>query len=921
MPDRVLLLWGKTTEDERFHPAIYHMIDVALVARALLAASGSRRIRNAIGYAWAGTDLDLLEAWLPFIIALHDIGKISAPFQRQQTTPGAKIQHVRLLHEGFDLGSEGDEPPTHSAVSAWWLNAHLAAIEPGVPRNTLFAIRDAAGGHHGWFANDLERAVGGYLARHEPASWDELRHEGYWLMRAALGPAAGSLAAIGQPRRVRPATAALTGLTVIADWVASNVYYFRPDCSSSLDRYLEISGNRALDALAEIGLITERKATRYAGFQATFPGRADVRDLQIQIDALDAADLLSPGLYIIEAPTGEGKTEAALALARRLSEQGASDELYFGLPTMATSNQMFQRLTDFFERLYGKDGVVKLAHGQAALVERELRWLARRRSSGDSDPSQRTSAEWAGSDEQTLQWFGSSKRALLAPFGVGTVDQVELSGLNVRHAMLRLFGLAGKVVIIDEVHAYDIYMSTILEHTLGWLASMGASVILLSATLPIGRHQALARRYIAGLRAVRPERVDVAPVSAYPALAIYGASYTRQLAPVAFRSQSLAIQFVADQDIVAQAQRLLELTAHGGAVARICNRVDDAQQLYAELRYRNIAGLTVLLLHARYPLDERQTREEAIDIAIGKATKRVPGDRLIVIGTQVLEQSLDYDVDVMVSDLAPIDLLLQRAGRLHRHARQRPTTHRTPILYTQCEIAPDGLPEVGHWKNIYAPFVLWQTWLTLQARRAEEPTTIELPRDYRPLIEAVYAVALPEPPADHPFAAPMAAARAVLAAAQAKQQEQARQRLTPDPLSRDAIVRVDDIQFTEDDEGALSGWQIAKTRLGERVTVIPLYNHAGRLTLDRAGQEPLGVIAKDDVAAQNRLLRRSLPISDPRLVAYFGKEGKWPLPELPPLLKHTPPLVLDQDGRATRNDVRLHLDPELGLVIEKEKIS
>lgn len=919
MPDRVLLLWGKTTDDERFHRAIFHMIDVALVARALLAASGSRRIRNAVRHAWAGADLDQLEAWLPFIIALHDIGKISAPFQRQQTTPGAKIQHARLLREGFDLGSEGDAPPTHSAVSAWWLNARHAAIEPGISRDTLFALRDAAGGHHGWFASDLESAVGGYLARHEPSVWDDLRHEGYQLMRAALGPATGSLAAIGRPRRVRPATAALTGLTVIADWVASNAHYFTPDCSSSLDRYLEISKARAFDALFEIGLITNRPAVLYAGFQAAFPDRADLRDLQSQIDALDIVNLPSPGLFIVEAPTGEGKTEAALALARRLTSQGASDELYFGLPTMATSNQMFRRLTDFFERLYGTDGAVKLAHGQATLVERELRRLERRRGAGDSDPSRDTSAAWVASDEQALQWFGSSKRALLAPFGVGTVDQVELTGLNVRHAMLRLFGLAGKVVIIDEVHAYDTYMSTILEHTLGWLASMGTSVILLSATLPIDRHQALARHYLAGLRAVRLERVTVAPVSAYPALAIYGANQERQIAPAAFRTQSLAIQFVADPDIAAQAQRLLDLTEHGGAVARICNRVDDAQQLYAELRRRNIPGL---LLHARFPLDERQAREEAVDRAVGKATKRAPGDRLIVIGTQVLEQSLDYDVDVMVSDLAPIDLLLQRAGRLHRHARLRAAAHSAPILYVQCILANDGLPDVGGWKNIYAPFVLWQTWLTLQARRSGQVIPIALPRDYRPLIEAVYAATLPDLSADHPYAAALATARADLNTTQAKQQQQARQRLTPDPLSRDPIVSVDNIQFVEDDEGALSGWQIAKTRLGERVTVIPLYRKAGGLTLDRAGQEPLGVITKDDIAAQQRLLCRSLPISDPRLVAYFRKNDKWPLPEVPPLLKHTPPLILDSSGRATlKNGVSMHLDPELGLVIAKEIVS
>jgi hypothetical protein len=159
-----------------------------------------------------------------------------------------------------------------------------------------------------------------------------------------------------------------------------------------------------------------------------------------------------PLLAVIEAPTGEGKTEAALALAWRLGACDGLDELFFALPTMATSNQMFGRLSHFYNDLYG--AAVQLTHSQSAIVKDDLRRAAL---AGDQDAAE----PLAASALAAIEWFAGSKKAMLAPFGVGTVDQVELAGLNVRHYVLRLLALAKKVVIIDEVHAYDAYMSVI----------------------------------------------------------------------------------------------------------------------------------------------------------------------------------------------------------------------------------------------------------------------------------------------------------------------------------------------------------------------------------------------------------------------------------------------------------------------------
>ena len=266
-----LRLWGKTTKNgDAYHPALYHMVDVAQAARALLSPLGPARVREALFAAWDGADPDALAGWLPFIIALHDIGKLATPFQGQQSTPEARLQRERLGREGFPLGTDGDAPPTHSAISAWWLMEHMRALEPGLSRGALFAIRDAAGGHHGTFATGLKDKVAGYMQLHEPPLWNELRRQGYALLRSALGPPSRALAAIGAPRRLRPATAALTGLTVIADWMASNTEYFPPNQSMPFDQYVKHSQDLALNAMVEIGLAAERPAPTYAGFQATF---------------------------------------------------------------------------------------------------------------------------------------------------------------------------------------------------------------------------------------------------------------------------------------------------------------------------------------------------------------------------------------------------------------------------------------------------------------------------------------------------------------------------------------------------------------------------------------------------------------------------------------------------------------------------
>lgn len=923
----LLQFWGKTPKagdpPEAYHPAIYHMLDVAFVAEALL-RDGAPRLRRALLHAWDGCDPNALVAWLPFLIATHDLGKISAAFQGQAKDGRTQPQRERLQRAGVAFAGSSGQDIYHAEVSAVWLHDHLARREPGTPRRLIWALRDAMGGHHGRFTQeqigDMRKRL--HATERGATPWATWRDDSYTLLRRLLGPP-GDLALLGEPRAIRPATVALTGFIVWCDWMGSNERDFPASVDMPLNEYVTLACQRARQAITQAHLVLDRPPPTYRGFSDLFGDPP--RPLQALADTIPAETLHGPLLAVIEAPTGEGKTEAALALARRIATLNGIDEIFFALPTMATGNQMFTRLENFYHRLYGDAGAVRLTHSQSLVVEEDLR--RRVALAGDSDQADRAGA----STPAAIQWFAGPKKAMLAPFGVGTVDQVELAGLNVRHYMLRLFGLAGKVVVIDEVHAYDAYMSTILAHTLSWLASLGASVILLSATLPAARHRALAAAFLGGLGV--GDQVAAADPALYPALALYRATERMQLTCDVFRGeQRFTMRFAPRRSAHEEALHLLELVRDGGAVARLCNRVDDAQEIYRELRALLSADSSVLL-HARFPLDQRQRREQRIEALVGKRTVRKPDQSLIIIGTQVLEQSLDYDVDVMVSDFAPIDLLLQRAGRLHRHiaerAGKRPARHAQPVLEVALPLRAEGLPDWGRWAAIYEPYILWRTWEVLCTGGTLAEREVILPRDYRPLIEAVYADQ-PHIPTESPYAAEMAKAWTTYRRTTDEMGAQARRPLIPDVNGTGAIVETGVLDFDDDEDGRLASRQLARTRLGDRITVVPVYRAGNELALDATGSWQISRDVPPDLDGQKEILGRAVPISDRRIIAAYRaaqeardpatRHLRWPWGQTPPLLRSIFPLELRSDHTAFVDGRRIYLDSDLGLVIDKEEL-
>lgn len=888
----LLRCWGKTGDaTEEFHPALFHMLDVGHVARELMTERASPRFRNVLS-AVLGVDAEAMVQLVPWVVALHDIGKLSVAFQTTR-----EDQAERLRAAGLPFGEWRQSLNLHHSVMG---GAFLADELPSCPVHWLTDIIvqlcvEMANGHHGRFADAqaLKRARNSARA-YEPPEWRKLRAIAVKVIAEIM--ATGCLLECPRPTNISAATAAITGFAILCDWIGSDSTYFRPRPEVSVSSYCLESARRAQRAVEAAGFLRTTASPAPVSFSHLFHDIESPRPLQKAVDDIPAELLSRPCFAIIEAPTGEGKTEAALALAHRLAAATGTDELYYALPTTATSNQMFCRVQNHLQRRLGLGTQAKLVHGQAFLVEDSLRISPL----GDAD-----------NRDHSVEWFASKKRALLAPFGVGTVDQVELAALNARHAVLRLLGLAGKVVILDEVHAYDTYMTTIIERLLTWLSQLGSSVILLSATLPLSRKRALARAYGLSVDGTTEQQV------AYPALWVANADeyYCCCCPPAQQPRRQIVVSRLhfTDAEADARARWLLDTVRDGGCACWITNTVERAQKMFQALDGVAPPDVDRLLLHGRFPLENRQTLEGAVTNKYGPGGIRPR--KGIVIGTQVLEQSLDLDFDVMVSDLAPVDLLLQRAGRLHRHSShdpRRPAVHKIPRLWINSELDREGNLHTGVDGEIYPDYFLLQTYEVLRER-----AVIELPADYRTLVEAVYEPTAPVPDTR------IASALQRLEKQQAKATDEAYLRLLPEPYPEWPFSRASGIVFEEREDSA--AWIVAQTRLGsETVTVIPL-ERRGNKGLCPGSEEELPLDEPATYELQLRLLRRSLRIGHRAAVAALKKASGGELPALfagSPLLKGCIPLWLEA-GQTTvagpSGPLTLTLDPRLGMVITKER--
>ncbi|NQT19401.1 MAG: CRISPR-associated helicase Cas3', partial [Planctomycetes bacterium] len=580
--DAPSLLWAKKTQAEpcRYHPLVCHLIDVAAAADALWDHTLGRHCRSALAASLA-CDTDQAQKWISFWAGLHDIGKASPDFQGKDAA--AKI---RLQQGGYPFPAA--QRYYHGTMTAATLEAILAADQPEfapMPATLARRVATILGGHHGVFPRSIE-------VNNIPPS---ILHSGPW--QEARKTLAASLAGVLRVNELPPLAATarpdhafamtLAGLVSIADWIGSAEEFFPYATEETdLEQYAAKARTRAQEALAQIGWSQWSAPTSAVSFIHMFPKIATPRPLQQQVVQL-ALGLESPTLVLIEAPTGEGKTEAAMYLADHWAATLKQRGCYFALPTQATSNQMFSRVLRFLGDRYTPEHTEKvnllLTHGHAALSAefRVLRHNAGALISPEGIDDNAKTHDGAPPNIVAAEWFTHRKRGLLAPFGVGTIDQALLAVLQTKHVFVRLFGLAHKTVIIDEVHAYDVYMSTLLERLLEWLAALGSSVVLLSATLPQAKRKALLTAYARGTGRTKLS-FQAAP---YPRISwVCGDSAKAQSFPAAeVSTKTINIDWTGNNP--ANIGRLIkQALAQGGCAAVICNTVRRAQETYLALK-------------------------------------------------------------------------------------------------------------------------------------------------------------------------------------------------------------------------------------------------------------------------------------------------------------------------------------------------
>lgn len=833
-----LALWGKAQPfpDSTFgaHPLVCHMIDVAVVCEHLVDRVLSPGARDRFLRAW-GCEPDVARAWLPTVVALHDFGKATPAFQaksRELTT------FLREL--GFDIN-----PPQssrdHGTIGPYFLAPVLEGW--GFPPQAAYRIARSVCAHHGSFPpddevpDDFSDDPRQSISRHERGAnpcWNSAREE----LLHALGQVFPRPAVAPHPLEDGPQAWAfysmLAGLTSVADWVGSVALHFTYEVPEDVVTYLPQARARAEAAIRETGL-RGALAAPLRSFSETF-GRTP-RPLQELAEKVGRT-AEQPFLFLAEAPMGEGKTETAFYLARALEARGLHAGMYVALPTQATANQMFARLVDYLEQTSEERTSAILVHGEASLNTR-MRQLVRDIHGRREDQGVACEA-----------WFLGKKRSLLAAYGAGTIDQALLSVLRTKHAFVRQFGLAGKTVVLDEVHAYDAYTSQLLERLVAWLGAHGSSVVLLSATLPASRRRRLLGAYL-GKKAIDLEDTT------YPRVSVAHAdSVTVSPIPSGRPIQALQLEWLSDEpaddcsNLVAELSRSIH---QGGCAAVLRNTVDRAQKTYVVLRRALTAGLLpadteLLLLHARFPAGDRGRIEERLIGALAPHSRRP--SRMVVVGTQVLEQSLDVDFDMMITDLAPVDLVLQRAGRVHRHSLpNRPPALQQPRLIIVRPPDDAMTCSFKHVAPVYSDYVLRKTLLEL-----EKLDTVRLPTDIEPLIESVYS---DEPPQDGQLLEDWEE----LAANQQSEELLARSRAWPLPTVPDDPFAEFRVPFREEDPDLAHALR-AETRLGdESISVVCLFGSQQESFLDAGHQHPIrltGELRRSDIEA---LAQRSVKLS------------------------------------------------------------
>lgn len=728
--------WGKASkEEDAFHLLPYHSLDVAAVAQTLLAQNPAQLTALS---KLADMENDIFKQWAVFFIALHDLGKFSKSFQNLKPELFFELQQRR---------TESPYAIRHDSLGYMVWKSHIyqslveaACFNPPKPREILKPVdfwAMAVTGHHGQPPKN-EAGVQNYFDSADIAAAIEFAKAA-----ASLLLEEGSLLTpgVGQSKRL---SWWLAGFSVLCDWLGSNREFFNYQASHiPLEDYWSVALANAEAATASTELIPAIAAALHP--PSDLFGWTSEQPTPLQQECINTEISHQPSLYIIEDVTGAGKTEAAIILAHRLMASKQAHGIYFALPTMATANAMYDRLANVYRRLFTEDTnpSLVLAHGGRELSKSFRQSIVQPSSyteSNNGDGSTTATAHCA-------EWLTDNrKKALLADIGVGTIDQALLAILPSRHQSLRLLGLLGKILIVDEVHACDAYMNPLLCALLRAHSASGGHAILLSASLPKAQRVELVQAFADGAKLDFDEKM-LAQDSPYPLVTAFNAA--NHLSETSLETRQSVKRRVRTEfchDLEDAYSRIIEAHNQGQCVCWIRNTVDDAREAFEVLR-RTLPNVEIDLFHARFAMNDRLDIEQKCIARFGPESKSKDRSGKILIATQVVEQSLDIDFDLMITDLAPVDRIIQRAGRLCRHARNKagdpvlgPDERGEPTLVIVSPTIDDEpnanwftamFPRAG---KVYANHA--HLWLT--TKLLAEMGEFQMPEDARMLIEDVY---------------------------------------------------------------------------------------------------------------------------------------------------------------------------------------
>lgn len=837
------ILWAKS---EPYKPLLSHMVETGYVAGELLQHSIFKSDLYSLCQWLDATEQEVI-SFTEYICALHDIGKCHPSFQGLHMELLSKLDAVEIkkLQLDNDLFRMGQVPFRHEKYSNV-IYRRIGKKNDRFEKGTVRWISSLIGLHHqGKFGEKKDWVTDDWI---EAASQLE-----EYVYRIFAPPRIQ----LGERCDVSAAGAVVLGIMIMSDWIASGPLFAEKDASQEeiAARMKEFIHNAGL----EIGRLPVCQT--FSDLWPWIPkdGR---RPLQQKIEKVFQKGR-KPLAVIIEAPMGEGKTEAGVYAAIHLANLWHKSGFYLGLPTSATSNQMVMRM----------DELLAAHHIDKARLLHAMAWMM--------DDGADDGAIHTGDEMYARAWTRPAKRGLLVPYAVGTVDQAMMAALDVRYGVLRLVGLSTKVLIIDEIHAYDAFMYDIIIKLLKWCKAMRIPVVMLSATLPAAKKEELMAVYGSA----------APPADCYPVITLIG----EENACIPIENTFMKKRFMVRLEPLlnnpdAIAALAVEKVREGGCLCIIMNTVRTARQVFQALKRYDMA---IYLFTARTTAEKRQEIEGLCMELFGKDKSHRP-QRAILVGTEVLEQSLDLDFDYMITAIAPIDLILQRMGREHRHEDTlRPAGLRQPEITVL-------VPDTDQDYDVNA-FVYPEILLELTQRELEAHQTIGVPEDLAVMVDNVYSnEEIPERYFDTWWDNELN---------KQLMRNQARQYELRSPNPAKFCLKYGNQDMSDE---AVENARAAKTRFGEETVQIALIDKELFLKLKQAHTV--------DKATAKKALMKSLSVYATKIGDYLGKQTIYGKSyEGSGLLKFVWLFPMVENRCVFDDGSYLELDPILGFMINGEE--